>query len=70
MSWQDLITGILLIVTGIVVALMGILIWFVEERFYYRLRIHRTRLFNPATGALLIALGLFCLWQGFSVLLS
>jgi threonine/homoserine/homoserine lactone efflux protein len=70
MSWQDLVTGILLIVTGIVVALMGVLIWFVEERFYYHLRIHRTRLFNPATGAFLIALGLFSLWQGFSILLS
>jgi threonine/homoserine/homoserine lactone efflux protein len=67
---QDTITGILLIFTGVVVLLIGVMIWFVEERFYYRLRMHRTRAFNPVTGIALTALGLFCLWQGIATLVS
>ncbi len=66
----DLVTGILLIFTGVVVLVMGIVIWFVEERFYYRLRLHRTRMFNPVTGIVLTALGLFCLWQGVAAMVS
>ena len=68
--WQNLVSGFLLIATGIILGLLGVLVGYVEERHYYRFRIHRTRLFNPFTGGLLIALGLFCLWQGIALLLT